>query len=101
MPTLVNFCGTCYYGKALKEPNGSYVTTEWFVLFLLPIFPIGSRRIISARPGEKWWSTTVGHYTYIPVPLHIPHAILGYSITLAIVLYFVIGEHFHVRWMGF
>lgn len=100
MPTLVGLCGTCFYGKALKKPNGSYVVTEWFVLFLLPIFPIGSRRIVEARPG-KWWSTTVGHYKYIPVPLYIPHIIIGYAVTLSVALYFLIGEHFHINWMGF
>jgi len=41
--------GTAFWGKA--DPKGhpqygqSYVTTEWFVVFFIPIIPIGTMRI--------------------------------------------------------
>ena len=38
--------GKAYYGKADKRNDGSYITTEWFVILLLPIYPIKSLRVL-------------------------------------------------------
>jgi len=46
MPYTFNGTGTAYYGKRDKEPDGSYITTEWFVLLYLPIFPRRSFRVL-------------------------------------------------------
>ena len=37
---------TKYYGATEHGSDGSYVTTNWFVIFYLPILPIESLRVI-------------------------------------------------------
>ena len=45
MPSLLNGTGTAYYGRYRERPDGSYVTTEFFVLFYFPLFPLRSWRV--------------------------------------------------------
>lgn len=45
MSTL-NGIGTKFYGATDYGSDGSYVTTNWFVIFYLPIAPIESFRVI-------------------------------------------------------
>ncbi len=46
--------GNVYYGKTdYNSVNYSYITTEWFVLFLLPIFPRKCLRVIKEGKREK------------------------------------------------
>ncbi|HVK10092.1 MAG TPA: hypothetical protein VM597_15090, partial [Gemmataceae bacterium] len=64
MPTIINGCGTWYYGKRrihrVKAPcshcNGfveleSYDTTLYFVLFMVPVVPLGQKRILESCPA--------------------------------------------------
>jgi hypothetical protein len=46
MPFTFNGIGTANYGKRDFRPDGSFLTTEWFVLVFVPIFPLKSRRIL-------------------------------------------------------
>ncbi len=45
MPCSYMGCGTTFYGKRDFWPDGSYLTTEWFTLFLIPIMPLRSWRV--------------------------------------------------------
>jgi hypothetical protein len=58
----LNGIGTSLYGKSDINPqDGSYIATKWFIVFLLPIFPLGSYRVIRGKtettflllPGAK------------------------------------------------
>ncbi|MEW6302776.1 MAG: tetratricopeptide repeat protein [Verrucomicrobiota bacterium] len=64
MPTTVNGIGTHYYGKKNLEKRSdtcqfcgntvqleSYDTRLWFVLFFIPIIPLGRKRIIDSCPA--------------------------------------------------
>lgn len=86
MPHSIGGSGTVWYGEALKEPDGSYVTTEWFVVFAIPILPLGSKRVRFVHDQSGVLSGVSRLYTTQPVPLYIPHVIKGYSVTLGIVL---------------
>ena len=41
----LNGIGTTLIGKRDFRPDGSFVTTEWFTLVFIPIFPMRSLRI--------------------------------------------------------
>jgi hypothetical protein len=41
----VNGCGTTLYGKRDFGKDGSFVTTKWFVVFFVPVFPLSSMRV--------------------------------------------------------
>jgi hypothetical protein len=45
MPYLFSGIGTKYLGSRAEGSDGSYITTEWVVLFHLPLVPIGSFRV--------------------------------------------------------
>ena len=68
MPFVFNMVGTAFIGCRDKDPDGSYVTTEWFMLFL-PIFPLRSFRVW--RTGDdkvKMFYQSIG-YRAVRVPL--------------------------------
>ena len=46
MAFMLNGMGTTQIGK-LAEPDGSYRTTEWIVLFFVPIIPLKTYRVLS------------------------------------------------------
>jgi hypothetical protein len=50
MPGAINGFGTTYYGCSDIEPDGSYLTTEWVTVFYVPIYPVGSWRVV---PGKQ------------------------------------------------
>jgi|SRR3989344_2358710 len=69
----INGIGTTLYGKRDVNPaDGSYVATEWVVIFFLPILPVGSYRVwrgetkagFSPLPGSKT------SYRIVPVKLN-------------------------------
>lgn len=47
MATLIQGFGTVFIGRRDFWPDGSYVTTEWFVVFLVPLIPLRSVRVRS------------------------------------------------------
>jgi tetratricopeptide (TPR) repeat protein len=64
MPTIINGCGTWYYGKRrihrVKAPCSqcqgfveleSYDTTLYFVVFMVPVVPLGQKRILESCPA--------------------------------------------------
>ena len=54
--------GTAYYGKRDYNPQDeSYITTEWFVLFLLPIVPLKSLRIRKMSKEEHFYGVAWSH----------------------------------------
>src|SRR6266478_589740 len=64
MPTTYNGIGTHYYGKKniTKRPGPcphcnraveltSYDTRLWFVIFFIPVFPLGRKRLLAYCPA--------------------------------------------------
>jgi len=65
--------GKAYYGKSKSSSvDNSYITTEWFVLLLLPIVPLKCLRVIKLGKVEKnyivAWSQTVGYKIIQEIP---------------------------------
>src|SRR5579859_7628032 len=50
MPETYNHFGTAYVGRRDIKADGSYVTTEFYVFFDLPIFPLRSYRVWPTGP---------------------------------------------------
>jgi lipopolysaccharide export LptBFGC system permease protein LptF len=95
MPHNVNGIGTTYYGASDRQPDGSFVTTEWFILFSVPLIPLRSVRVRYRGESSRRGSTTK-HYDIIDkAPLdskHVLHAYAWALIPLALAfLIFVVG----------
>lgn len=52
MPTNVKGVGTIYYGQAEIRPDASFVTTEWIILFSIPLIPLRSFRVRRNRKAD-------------------------------------------------
>lgn len=53
MPYAFIGTGTTFCGKRDFEPDGSFLTTEWVVIFCVPIFPIQSFRVRYLGPAPR------------------------------------------------
>jgi hypothetical protein len=77
---MTNGFGTSYYGKRDFRSDGSWLTTKWFVIFWIPIFPIRSLRIawafdendLGLTPRsmplsriEYWNHSFISHYKFV------------------------------------
>jgi hypothetical protein len=54
MQFVFNGLGTTLYGKRDIRNDGSHITTEWFVIFYVPIIPLQSMRI-NHIDGDKFF----------------------------------------------
>jgi hypothetical protein len=52
--------GTTFYGKRDFRADGTYVTTEWFVIATAPIIPLRSLRVRYLGPGERRFPIGIG-----------------------------------------
>lgn len=92
MASSVNGCGTKYYGERRFRPDGSYVTTNFFCLLFLPIFPVHSVRVIP-DPKNGWMPFSKNYYTVLekraPNVLQVASIYLfAWSVVALIILYF-------------
>ncbi|MBU1558005.1 hypothetical protein KKC45_03525 [Patescibacteria group bacterium] len=97
----INGIGTSLYGKNEIDSDGSYITTKWFIFFLLPIIPLGSYRVLRGETTASM-SGLVGvpgattQYKMISVPLNwkqvIQTYLLVYGILVLIVFDYMIFE---------
>jgi hypothetical protein len=74
MAYTFNGIGTTFYGSADRRADGSYVTTEWFVLFYLPVIPIRSVRVVKEEKGSSVYVVVFSHnetkLLLQPAPFH-------------------------------
>lgn len=90
MPRTFNGIGTTYYGRRNVDKNGSYITTEFYVVFYFPIFPHGSYRILHRGVGSsKWflvlWSNSEEFFVK-KLPLNIGQVINVYLTAFSILI---------------
>jgi hypothetical protein len=64
MAFVVHGIGTMLYGERDYWPDGSHITTEWFVLAWLPIIPLYSKRISYTRGGYARYDARGGFYVH-------------------------------------
>lgn len=72
MPRTVNGIGTKFYGQRDYHPDGTHITTEWFVVLWIPILPFRSLRVrpvgldsyeVLKEMGPNW-KQVLSVYTY-------------------------------------
>ena len=82
-----------WYGRALPGTDGSYIVTEWFTVYGVPLLPLGSKRVIwdeewyRENNAKPWWNREfslgqVSHYKVVKVPLYMPHVIKAYLVVV-------------------
>ena len=71
MAFSINGFGTTFYGKAAREPDGSFITTKWLIFSYLPIIPLASMRLRYASQDEGFFSTGTNYHVIMDYPLDI------------------------------
>lgn len=84
MPTSVNGIGTGFYGEAEYRPDRSFITTEWIIFLMVPLFPLRSFRVVRDRSQSTYAvvATVEGYRVVERIPLHRPQVFRTYLFTL-------------------
>jgi hypothetical protein len=56
MPEMHKGIGTRFIGRKNEQPDGSYTTTEWFVILLMPVRYLGTFKV-KLNPAESFWKS--------------------------------------------
>jgi hypothetical protein len=87
VPKTIYGIGTREFGTRDIAPNGSYVTTKFFVVFHIPLWPIESRRVRRVREEDHAYVRRLS----LCWPQVIPFLAAGYGACLAILALAVTG----------
>jgi hypothetical protein len=82
MPSSVNGIGTKYYGASDRHPDGSFVTTEWFVLLSVPLIPLRSQRVTYIGESREGNSSTKMYNIIADAPLDKKLVLTTYALIL-------------------
>ena len=94
MPFTLNGTGTKYLGEREHDIGGTYITTKWVVIFMVPILPLSSWRVFPLDQGNfndhsplvgREASETTQSFHATPVPLNWRQVLNVYAVTIAIV----------------
>jgi hypothetical protein len=86
MPYTFNRIGTKYYGKRDLGEDGSFVTTEWFVIIDIPIIPLGSFRVLPTGRAMNLFFIKSRDYQVQRVPLNWRQVINVYLVAIALLM---------------
>jgi hypothetical protein len=87
----VNGIGTKIYGKDDEAPDGSYVTTKWFVILFLPIVPLGSYRVSESKIMGTLLPVHVDtNYAMTAVPLNRHQVLRTYTMAAGVLTFIAI-----------
>ena len=52
--TSINGTGSTFIGRSEVATDGSYLTTEWFSIGWVPVFPVCTYRLIKIQEKSNW-----------------------------------------------
>lgn len=92
MARSFNGMGTRYYGHADKQPDGSYIATEWIIFLYIPLIPIRSFRLRPTGETTEGFGTN-RTFDASRVPLYGAHLVKVYlGLAIAIASIFVLDR---------
>lgn len=99
MPSTWNGIGTSFIGAKDRYPDGTFVTTEWFVVLMFPVIPIRSLRVLFLANSVGWRRSSSKYLVIEKAPLDIKYILLTYftaiiSVISGIWLFFTIMTAF-------
>jgi hypothetical protein len=86
--------GTMVYGERDYWPDGSFVTTEWFVIAWVPLLPVISKRIGYTRNNDYATYDAGGYWVYQTLPLDRKQVLFTYGWVVSLVAPFVVWTNF-------
>ena len=61
MPGTISWKGMKFYGSKAPYPDGTFVSTEWFVFLFFPVFPLGTKRVAYKGSAQGWHRSAADH----------------------------------------
>jgi hypothetical protein len=104
MPSTWNGIGTTYIGARDRYPDGSFVTTEWFVVLMIPVLPIKSSRVVHLGSSSGWRRHSSQYLIREDAPNDIRHVLSTYFITIASIVsgiwlfYTIMSSYAYTSW---
>jgi hypothetical protein len=84
-------CGTKFYGASERNGDESFITTEWFGLFYVPLLPIQSYRVIRLDSVTKNYgasiTTTINYSITKKLKLYVKQIIVAYLFLISFILF--------------
>ena len=89
-PNVYVGCGTIFYGATKRDSDGSFITTQWFVLLYLPVIPIQSYRVIYLGSDTSFQGaiiTSTTNYSIIEnLRINVKQVIQAYTLIVSFVI---------------
>lgn len=70
-------------GKTDVHEDGSYITTKWFILFFIPVIPLGSYRVLAGDTSVSAVGSTTS-YEMVKVQFNVKQVVQTYLTALVI-----------------
>src|SRR5882672_2971567 len=86
--------GTMVYGERDYWPDGSFVTTEWFVIAFVPLVPVISKRIGYTRSSDYATYDASGYWVYNTLPLDRRQVLFTYAWFASFVAPIILSANF-------
>jgi hypothetical protein len=87
MALLIQGFGTAFVGQRDFWSNGSYLTTEWIVLFFVPVLPLKTMRVRSVEYENSGFYQKEGYVIHQTMPIHIRQVLSVYAFTISYIAY--------------
>jgi len=95
MGLIVHGIGLTTYGQRDFWPDGSFVTTEWFVLAWVPLIPICSKRVSYTRESDyATYDANGGFYVYETMAVDRRQALFTYVWLICVLGPIIVGTTF-------
>lgn len=102
-PRLFVGWGTKFYCTSERANDGSFLTTQWFTAFYIPLIPVQSYRIIMGESNYKWQGYTATTTQYFQIleskKLVKNHLFKVYILLLSFIL-FTVGIFTSIKSVG-
>ncbi|MCK5171293.1 MAG: hypothetical protein KAQ75_15555 [Bacteroidales bacterium] len=89
-PRSFSGCGTKLYFASKKSDDGSFVSTQWFTIFFIPIFPIQSYRILiggeTTQFSGVYISSTTNFYVIENLRIEWVHVLKAYLFVISFIV---------------
>jgi hypothetical protein len=98
--SMQNGIGSRFIGKSDLREDGSYLTTEWFCVLWLPLFPVCNYRVVKAAESNLIPFFVVSRQFVIldKQPVRLKDVVKGYLITIGLVSVIGLSILFLRRW---
>lgn len=88
-----NGLGWTLYGKADVHEDGSYITTKWFILFFIPVIPLGSYRVLAGDTQLNAVGSSTA-YEMVKVKFNVGQVVQTYLTALVIAVVVLVVVYF-------